>query len=154
MQIPTTPPRQSTALRQQFATANSTTDSGLFLFPKNLLTSKIFLGALIIFGVLGAFFTRPSPPRQSTALRQQFATANSTTDSGLFLFPKNLLTSKIFLGALIIFGVLGAFFNPTSPQKNKRESCALFIFCMLKFLWGSALCVFLCDKKAVKYALA
>ena len=59
------PPRQSTALRQQFATANSTTDSGLFLFPKNLLTSKICLGALIIFGVLGAYFTRRTPPNQN-----------------------------------------------------------------------------------------
>ena len=56
------PPRRSTALRQQFATANSTTDSGLLLFPKNLLLYKIFSGALIILGVLGAYFTRPSPP--------------------------------------------------------------------------------------------
>jgi hypothetical protein len=35
-----------------------------FLFPKNLLPCKIFLGALIILGVLGAYFTRPSPPKK------------------------------------------------------------------------------------------
>ncbi len=34
-----------------------------FLFPKNLLPCKIFSGTLIIFGVLGAYFTRPSPPK-------------------------------------------------------------------------------------------
>ena len=85
-----------TALRQQFATANSTTDSGLLLFPKNLLFHKIFSGALLINGVLSAYFTRPSPPRRSTALRQQFATANSTTDSGLLLFSKYLLLCKTF----------------------------------------------------------
>ena len=100
VQVSASPPRRSTALRQQFAIANSTTDSGLLLFPKNLLFHKIFSGALIIFGVLGAYFTRPSPPRRSTALRQQFAIANSTTDSGLLLFPKNLLLRKIFSGAL------------------------------------------------------
>ena len=61
-------------------------------------------------GVLGAYFARPSPPRRSTALRQQFAIANSTTDSGLLLFPKNLLRCKIFSGALIILGVL-LFYN-------------------------------------------
>ena len=32
-------------------------------FPKNLLLRKIFSGALIDFGVLGAFFTRKSPPK-------------------------------------------------------------------------------------------
>ena len=62
VQVSASPPRRSTALRQQFATANSTTDSGLLLFPKNLLLHKIFSGALIILGVLGAYFTRPSPP--------------------------------------------------------------------------------------------
>ena len=60
--VPASPPRRSTALRQQFAIANSTTDSGLLLFPKNLLLYKIFSGALIILGALGAYFTRPSPP--------------------------------------------------------------------------------------------
>ena len=32
-------------------------------FLKNLLLRKIFSGALIDFGVLGAFFTRKSPPK-------------------------------------------------------------------------------------------
>jgi hypothetical protein len=72
------------------------------------LLYKIFSGALIILGALGAYFTRPSPPRRSTALRQQFAIANSTTDSGLLLFPKNLLFYKIFSGALMNY-TLGVF---------------------------------------------
>ena len=51
----------------------------------------------------------PSAPRRSTALRQQFAIANSTTDGGLLLFPKNLLLCKIFSGTLITLATLVRF---------------------------------------------
>ena len=82
MQVPASPPRRSTALRQQFAIANSTTDSGLLLFPKNLLLYKIFSGALIILGALGAYFTRPSPPKN---------TAEKDTFSAVFFYPSRRL---------------------------------------------------------------
>ena len=70
-------------------------------FSQKSFVSQNIFGSPNILGVLGAYFTRPSLPRRSTALRQQFAIANSTTDSGLLLFPKNLLFHKIFSGALI-----------------------------------------------------
>ena len=68
VQVSASPPRRSTALRQQFAIANSTTDSGLLLFPKNLLLRKIFSGALIIPGVLGACFTHKSTTNSTSCL--------------------------------------------------------------------------------------
>ncbi|MGN1100377.1 MAG: hypothetical protein ACI4S9_08510, partial [Christensenellales bacterium] len=49
------------------------------LFPKNLLLCKIFSGALIVFGVLGAYFTRPSPPLQSKALLSAPAATGNVT---------------------------------------------------------------------------
>jgi len=107
VQVSAPPPRRSTALRQQFAIANSTTDSGLLLFPKNLLLCKIFSGALIILGVLGAYFTRPSPPRKNKANKScSFLLQKKNSDQKPVLpFSQKVLTilfaSKIFV--VVIF---------------------------------------------------
>ena len=84
-----------------------------------------------------------SPPRRSTALRQQFAIANGTTDSGLLLFPKNLLRCKIFSGALIILGVLGACFTRKSTKKS-TSFLSIFLIDTIKRLypfWIKPLCL-------------
>ena len=46
-----------------------------------------------------------------------------------FLFPENLLFHKIFSGALIILGVLGAYFTRTSPPTSKHRLTSAVCYC-------------------------
>lgn len=97
VQVSASPPRRSKAFCQPSAQgANGKTFQPAPPFPTNLLLCKIFAGALKTSGVLGAYFTRTSPPpRRSTAIRQQFVITNRKTVSGLLLFPKS---SSILFG--------------------------------------------------------